>query len=121
MSGNGEHSASRPDQEAVPAAFLSTDVGTLRSHDTSWNKAPNQPASAFDQVQTVCAIYIEECQRNLRRPLREYLRDLAPPAQPTLLRNLLHLEIQRRRAAGEQPDSEQLIGELPEFSALIRQ
>ena len=81
---------------------------------------PNSLAAttSFDDVNALCCAYVEE---RGARSLEVYLQRIAEGAQPTLLRNLLDLDIQRRRASGQRPSVDEYVARLPEFAELIRQ
>ena len=77
---------------------------------------------SFEQVRLVCETFVKESAQGERRPaIPDYIREVAADAQPTLLRNLLHFELARRRQAGEIPAVEDYLRELPEFGSIVRQ
>ena len=79
-----------------------------------------QSAFAIQSIHDSCSIYLSDCERDHQSQLHEYVRQVDPDAQPMLLRNLLHLELQRRRSLGETPDSRQFVETMPEHASVIR-
>jgi serine/threonine protein kinase/tetratricopeptide (TPR) repeat protein len=53
--------------------------------------------------------------------INSYLGRVEEAARPTLLRNLLVIEIERRRATGEQPQIEEYLERFPQFTGMIRE
>jgi eukaryotic-like serine/threonine-protein kinase len=59
--------------------------------------------------------------QTLGRPAIEtYLARVAPDNRPALLRNLLGIDVENRRALGEQPRVEEYLDRFPPFATLIR-
>jgi hypothetical protein len=58
---------------------------------------------ALDVVHDRCAGFTGEWAAGARQELASYLACVGDAARPTLLRNLLAIDLERRRAAGEQP------------------
>lgn len=77
--------------------------------------------ASFDHVDAVCRAFADAAAESSQLSIEDYLRRVADGAQPTLLRNLLDLDIQRRRAAGENPRADEYLARLPEFADLVRQ
>jgi eukaryotic-like serine/threonine-protein kinase len=77
--------------------------------------------TSFDNVNALCRSFAEEADKESQLSIEDYLRHVADGAQPTLLRNLLDLDIKRRRAAGQSPGADEYLARLPEFADLIRQ
>jgi len=77
--------------------------------------------ASFDDVNALCRAFAEEEAAPSQRPIETYLRRVPDGAQPTLLRNLLDLDIRRRRAAGQSPRADEYLVRLPEFADVIRQ
>ena len=96
---------------------------------TSPNSSPNvdreiEPDSGclpFEQIHQVCTTFVRESESPNRPPIHAYIREVAEAAQPTLLRNLLHIEVARRRAAGEQPNADEYMLAMPVYATLIKQ
>jgi tetratricopeptide (TPR) repeat protein len=77
---------------------------------------------SFDHVRSLCSRFAEDANRRPAPPaIHEYLKQVAADAQPTLLRNLLHFDVARRRKVGEEPAMDDYLRELPEFASLIKQ
>ncbi len=79
---------------------------------------PTQPALAdLQQVDAVCDRF-EMAWRSGRRPdLAEYLAEVPAKARPQLFRDLLSLDMEYRRALGEQPDVRAYAERFPQFAA----
>jgi eukaryotic-like serine/threonine-protein kinase len=77
--------------------------------------------TSFDDVDALCRSFAKETDNESQLSIEDYLRRVASGAQPTLLRNLLELDIKRRRAAGQTPRADEYLRRLPEFADLIRQ
>lgn len=77
--------------------------------------------ASFDHVNAVCRAFADARAEPSQLSIEDYLQRVADGAQPTLLRNLLDLDIQRRRAAGENPRADEYLARLPEFADLVRQ
>jgi eukaryotic-like serine/threonine-protein kinase len=75
----------------------------------------------FEAIQELCTTFVQQSLLPDRPPLHSYIHKVAAAAQPTLLRNLLHIEIARRRAKGEQPAADEYLNELPSHATLIKQ
>ena len=59
--------------------------------------------SPFEQVNCLCAAFTGEWDAASPPAIHSYLQRVGEEARPTLLRNLLAIDVVRRRAAGEQP------------------
>ena len=66
---------------------------------------PQAPTGSYERVNSLCASFSQEWQPQARPAFDDYLHQVAEDAQSTLLRNLLHIEIERRRNCGEQPSA----------------
>jgi len=75
----------------------------------------------YEKVNALCDSFSSEWKPQSRPAFEDYLRQVAEDAQLTLLRNLLHIEIQRRRDCGEQPNAEEYLVKFPSLASLIRQ
>ncbi|HVC96341.1 MAG TPA: protein kinase [Pirellulales bacterium] len=75
---------------------------------------------SFDQINDLCRSFSEEGSDRGRLSIEDYLRQVADAAKPTLVRNLLHLDIERRRALGESPCADEYLHRLPDFTDLVR-
>ncbi len=74
----------------------------------------------FGQIHSLCETFLLDRQGGSPEGVRVYLNQIASEAQPTLLRNILHLEIERRRSAGEQPQAQEYVEQFPKYASLIR-
>jgi tetratricopeptide (TPR) repeat protein len=74
----------------------------------------------FEKVESVCQAFTTNWETDGKSAPGSYLDRVEPEAQPTLLRNLLVIDIDRRRAAGEQPRLEDYLQRFPQFATLIR-
>lgn len=75
----------------------------------------------FQVIRELCTTFAHQSELPNCRPIHDYIREVVDAAQPTLLRNLLHIEVARRRATGEQPTANDYIKEMPAFATLIKQ
>jgi tetratricopeptide (TPR) repeat protein len=78
------------------------------------------PRTSFEQVASVCQAFTSDWQPDAKQSLDSYLGRVGPEAQPALLRNLLVIDIERRRAAGELPLLEEYLQRFPQFATLVR-
>ena len=76
--------------------------------------------TSWEQVQQVCATYESDRERGNRKAFVEYLDGFEENARETVVRNLLHLELQRRRERGDLLRLEAVLEELPRYESLIR-
>lgn len=79
--------------------------------------------TCWEQVQEVCSTYDSDRENGKRKAFAEYLDGFEENARETVVRNLLHLELQRRREQGEQGERlrlEAVLEELPQYESLIR-
>ena len=94
----------------------------MPEEDSNHGEVDATRSFSFDHIRSLCSKFAEETNRRPVRPaLHEYLKEVAADAQPTLLRNLLHFDVARRRNGGEQPAMEDYLRELPDFASLIKQ
>src|SRR4051812_29050845 len=88
------------------------------------NESPQKQASIltapFEQVVSLCKAFSGEQDAGSKPSLESYLAQVSDDAQPMLLRNLLAVDIDNRRAAGEQPRVEEYLERFPQFATLIR-
>ena len=75
----------------------------------------------FEVIQELCTTFVQQSDVPDRPSLHSYIQKVAAAARPTLLRNLLHIEVARRRAKGEQPAADEYLNELPSHATLIKQ
>ena len=75
----------------------------------------------FQVIRELCTTFVHQSELPNCRPIHDYIREVVDAAQPTLLRNLLHIEVARRRATGEQPTANDYIKEMPAYATLIKQ
>ncbi len=115
----------------VPAAELCRDRPDLATVLASRIQAVRQmnalagagrPAvRPIEQVVTICEGFNAEWDGQTRPSLYAYLTQVGADARPALLRELLAIEVRRRRAAGERPSAEEYLPRLPsEFAGLVR-
>ncbi len=72
----------------------------------------------FAQVASMCEAFT---QARGGQSIERLLAQAGEAARPALLRNLLVLEVERRRAAGERPRLEEYLGRFPDSDALVRE
>src|SRR5262249_45571701 len=75
--------------------------------------------NSFDRINVLCESFSKEWERG-RGDIAAYHSQVAPEDQPTLLRNLLELEVRTRRKNGEKPSAQEYIARLPQSEGLIR-
>lgn len=78
-------------------------------------------AVPFDQINELCQTVIYQDQADSPSQFQECLNQVSSEAQPSLMRNLLHAEIDRRRDQGEQPELDEYLDRFPDHSAVIQQ
>jgi serine/threonine protein kinase/tetratricopeptide (TPR) repeat protein len=96
---------------------------------TSPNSDPNaapEPESdsgclPFESIHDLCTTFAHDSDSPNRPAIHEYVRKVAEAARPTLLRNLLHIEVARRRATGERPTADEYVHAMPYHATLIKQ
>ena len=88
-------------------------------------KTLDREISGFEKVDSLCQSFRQQwasaSDSALRPAIQGYVEQVTEEAQPTLLRNLLNVEIQRRRGLGEQPSANEYIEQFPQHTAVIRQ
>jgi tetratricopeptide (TPR) repeat protein len=78
--------------------------------------------SSFDQIVSVCEAFTRVWGRTSKPSLDAYLAQVGPDDQPALLRNLLTIDMEQRRAAGERPRIDDYLDRLPpQFANLVRE
>ena len=77
--------------------------------------------ASFDEIDALCRSFTDAAVENSPWSIEDCLRRVADGARPTLLRNLLALDIERRRAAGQTPRADEYLARLPGFADLIRE
>ena len=90
-------------------------------HNADPDVASGDGCFPFEAIQELCTTFVQQSDLPDRPPLHSYIHKVAAAAQPTLLRNLLHIEVARRRANGEQPAADEYLNELPLHATLIKQ
>jgi serine/threonine protein kinase/tetratricopeptide (TPR) repeat protein len=90
------------------------------NRQTKEDEATQAPAG-FKRVVTLCEAFPGEWTPGSASLLGAYLERVADNARPTLLRNLLPIEIELRRAGGEQPRVEEYLERFPQFASLVRE
>ncbi len=79
------------------------------------------PTTRFEEVASLCEAFTGAYEGGTKPSMASYLGRAGADAQPWLLRNLLAVEIENRRAAGEQPQIEEYLASYPQFTTLIRE
>ncbi len=83
------------------------------------------PPAAVGAVSSACDQFEAEWQAGRRPAIEEYLKRVAEPARPALLRELLRLEVRCRRGAGERPAPQEYVqrfgGAGPWLEGLLRE
>lgn len=81
---------------------------------------PENLTASFEQVVSLCDAFTKDWQHSSGASIASYLERVGAEAQPTLFRNLLEIEIERRRHVGEQPRLEQYVEKFPKYASLMR-
>ncbi len=71
----------------------------------SFLKGPATALTVFAQINSLCEQFRREWESTSRPAIRDFLEQIAENDRPTLLRNLLQIEIEQRLALGEQPNA----------------
>ncbi|MCA9068545.1 MAG: protein kinase, partial [Planctomycetaceae bacterium] len=74
----------------------------------------------FDQINELCQTVIYRDQMDSPSQFQDCLDQVSSEAQPSLMRNLLHAEIDRRRDQGEQPELQEYLDRFPDHSAVVQ-
>lgn len=82
---------------------------------------PDALTTSFEQVAFACEGFRDDYLAGSQPSIQSYLERVDEDVQPTLLRNLLAIEFERRRAAGEQSLVEDYVARFPRFGTLIRE
>jgi hypothetical protein len=75
--------------------------------------------TSFDDANALCQAFAEQAPAQSPLSIEDCVGRIADAARPTLVRNLLELDVKRRRAVGETPRAEDYRARLPEFADLI--
>jgi len=75
----------------------------------------------FNEIQSVCQTFTMDWQPDSPPSIGDYLANVKEATRPTLLRNLLQIDIERRRFDGQHPQVADYIEAIPGHEALIRQ
>jgi serine/threonine protein kinase/tetratricopeptide (TPR) repeat protein len=75
----------------------------------------------FEEVVAACEAFVLAGEGGPTPSLDGFLARVPTDAQPTLLRNLLAIEIDRRRARGERPLADEYLDRLPQLAQPIRE
>lgn len=75
----------------------------------------------FDQVNSVCETFLARQDGKSTPNFEECLSQVPTLAQPTLIRNLLHHEMESRRNLGEMPQAQDYVDRFPHLTTVIHQ
>ena len=89
-----------------------------RSHESDFL---DETTASFDQIHIACQSYNQSSSDRQYLELQTALHQVQENIQPTLLRNLLHVDLQRRRDRGEHPQPDEYIQQLPQFVDLVHE
>ena len=81
---------------------------------------PDSGCLPFERINQLCTTFVRESESPNRPPIHAYIHQVDEAAQPTLLRNLLHIEMARRRSVGEQPSADEYLLAMPLHATLIK-
>ena len=76
-------------------------------------------SAALQRLESLCSEFELALAEASPADLRRFLDRVPPGEQATLLRNLLRIELRRRRAAGASPDPFEFRDRLLEFASVI--
>ena len=108
------------EEELLKGALSQVDAQMLASGERQLKPA-NAIHGSFAEIDLVCDEFAHRWQKG-ERPAREaFLQRVPAENRPTLLRNLLSIELQNRRAVGDEPDLGVVVAEHPEHEDLVRQ
>ncbi len=77
--------------------------------------------NVFEQIDQVCKDFRRQWKKGPPPRIEDFLELVGSQARDNLFRNLLHIEIEARRRANEQPSSDDYIQRFPDFARIIRQ
>lgn len=97
--------------------FGEPSVDQVGQHMTSEDRL--EPTLCFQAIRESCEQYQAAVEQGISPELETYIYAVEESSQPTLLRNLLHVELQRRRRAGQHPTSAEYVSKFPEHGELI--
>lgn len=83
------------------------------------SKDRSEATLSFQAIRESCDQYQTAVEQGESPELATYIHAVEESSQPTLLRNLLHVELKRRRSAGENPTSAEYVSKFPEHTDLI--
>jgi serine/threonine-protein kinase len=86
---------------------------------TNGRDAP--PLSTLERIDALCERFEQACRAGRRPRLEEYLVQPAGPEQGELFRELLFIERNYRRLAGERPRADEYLARFPAHAAIIRE
>jgi eukaryotic-like serine/threonine-protein kinase len=105
---------------AAMERFLGVDPSDLATASREASDSRHR-ASPFQQIVAACEAFTRTAADPSGSSLVAFLAQVPPDAQPLMLRNLLALEIERRRGRGERPRPEEYLERLPQFATVIRE
>ena len=92
----------------------------VESHATQvYDPAVSITANSFDQINEICRSFAKAWEVG-GADLVSFHSQVSPDLQPALLRNLLELEVRKRRKNGESPSAQEYVARLPGSEGLIR-
>jgi serine/threonine protein kinase len=94
--------------------------GRPEAGDAAWG-AGASVASSFDEVAQLCENFESSWDSASRPSIESYIAQVEADARATLLRNLLHIELERRRAAGERPEVREYLARFPAYAPVIQE
>ena len=93
----------------------------------SLSKRDDPKSDVYDKIDSLCQTFTDtwspllgDTSRSLE-DLEHELQQVGKDARPTLLRNLLHIDLEKRRGRGQQPRLDDYVQRLPAYASLIRQ
>jgi eukaryotic-like serine/threonine-protein kinase len=95
-------------------------VGEHRSGNCLKTSRRDGDADTFERIRLFCAAFREEWEAGVQPALGTYLPKVYDDDRSTLLRNLLHIEIEFRRATGQHPNATEYLERFPEYATLVR-
>ena len=77
--------------------------------------------NVFEQIDAVCKDFRRQWKKGPPPRIEDFVESVGKKARENLFRNLLHVDIEARRRAKEQPGSDDYIQRFPDFARIIRQ
>ncbi len=117
-----DRQADTPNRSATSEAARSPAIaraGESRHPPSTAN--PKSVTGSFENILSACEAFAAYWSTASRPLIQDALARVGVEERPPLLRNLLGIELDRRRSAGEQPHLNEYISLFPEYASVIRE